>query len=505
MPTGALSTQPYFPETNLSRWLVERGFQKNPFEQINAEYERESLPGYFVEDEAFDALLTYQQPCLVYAGRGCGKTALRQMLAAQCRPSYRDSPILAIHYTYEGFERAYAAAGDNIEKVSASHHVDALLRTGMATFADELVRDEKTLDTLCLHDPTMQVSAYLARYAPDRPIPRIQEGKTDKLDFLTPLELWHGFSRLLNKAGFHSGMVFVDGMDEFLLMDSDLRQSTLFLSHLLGTLPVIECPGLAFKFFLPQDIEPVLKQHNWYRPDRIYTTHLHWSKSRLLGLIQQRLMYFSKRRPAYESLGQLCDDQLASLINEELVELASFQPRAVLRLVDMLFREHASQSVTPQQISIQSWKKAKADWLRQQAGLYGKGPTESSTDSNANPVNARPPGTPSLYIEEKRGLVWFGDTEIRAEMTPKDYQVLVCLYHHVGGVCSKENIANEAWQVNISSAVSDAAIAASIRRIRAVLKKHDDVLEYIFTVRGKERTFGGYRLYPEGKLPDKHR
>src|SRR3990172_8197339 len=103
MPEGAS------PDTPLERWLNRRGLRQNPFEAPNAGQDV-NLPKYFVDVGRFDELLRLTDPCVVFARRGCGKTAHRQMLAAECRPSKRDNTRLAIIFSYSGFEQVFNRA-----------------------------------------------------------------------------------------------------------------------------------------------------------------------------------------------------------------------------------------------------------------------------------------------------------------------------------------------------------------------------------------------------------
>ena len=66
-------------ETRLDRWLSKKGLTSNPFDNWNAESDK-LLPNYFVDIAEFDNLLYLTEPCVVFAQRGCGKTAQRKML-----------------------------------------------------------------------------------------------------------------------------------------------------------------------------------------------------------------------------------------------------------------------------------------------------------------------------------------------------------------------------------------------------------------------------------------
>ena len=487
-------------ETSLDQWLARRGLRGNPFERWNAEQDQD-LPSYFVDIGGFDELLHRTEPCVVFAQRGCGKTAQRQMLTAHCRPLKGDSPRLAVAYTYSGFERAIRSANDDIEQTRPIHHVSALLYLGLTALTDGAAHDSEVQSALTSPDVASRLAAYVGRFAPHL-VDTSTDGMSSALDSFGSLDLLQGFSELVKGAGLESCVVLVDGLDEFPLTASDPAKAVAFLAPLLGTLSLIECPGWAFKFFLPQRLEPTLRTCSWFRVDRLHISRIAWKKSNLSDLTKQRLAHFSHREPPYEDLAQLCEDKLAQVINEELTSLAQGLPRAVLILANMLLQSHCQQSNPPELIALETWEQVKEKWRDHRVDFVME---ERSLDAQ-QPKAAEPilspvldeSDRPVLRIEEEKGLVWLGEREIRSKINPKDYSVLVCLYRHKSDVCSKDLIAQEAWAEEEIEGISDQAIAASIARLRKVLRQLAPDKDYIETVRGKRRTEGGYRLHPEG-------
>ncbi|MEW5872804.1 MAG: winged helix-turn-helix domain-containing protein [Chloroflexota bacterium] len=481
--------------TRLDRWLVDRGFLGNPFEYSNAEYEQK-LPGYFIDAGGFDEFIQTTSPCVIFAGRGCGKTAYRQMLAAQCRPAQKDSSFIGINYAASSFERALIQAGSQLNQVNAAHHIDALLYSAVNILADEARDDKVTQNALEKTGAMLRMQVYLERYAPHKASTRRRKAELPiALDHLAPLELLQDFARLLKQAGLKSGVVLVDGLDEFPSTANNPTETLKLLMPLLGTLPLIECPGWVFKFFLSKELETSLYSCGWFRADRLRIYHITWSATLLQNLVKQRLTYFSRRRPPYESIAQLCEDDLAQSVDQDLVELSTISPRATLTLANMLFQEHARQPGLPERISLATWNEVKKQW--EQRGLdFSSNVTLADARENLpgdSPHDVEPE-PPTLRIE--RGFVWLGDQEIRNQINPQDYSVLACLYKYQPNICTKDLIAKEAW--GTSEGVSDEAIAVSIRRLRVIFKYIAPGRQYIETFRGKKREEGGYRLWPLG-------
>ncbi len=480
-------------ETSLKRWLARKGLLANPFERWNAEHDQD-LPNYFVDIGGFDDLLYLTEPCLVFAKRGCGKTAQRQMLAAHYRPFKSDSAWLAVNYTYAGFEQVFAQANDDVNQVRSIHHISAILQLGVIALVNEMSPDPAS-QLLSNPEAKSRLDAYVARFAPN--LVTTSTAKTPSfLDKLGPLALLQGFARLVKDAGLEACVVLVDGLDEFPLTAGDPAQIAMFLTHLLGTLPLIECSGLAFKFFLPQELEPFLRTREWFRPDRLHFFRLAWEERTLLVLIKQRLTYFSQRQPAYEGLAQLCDDELAQVIDNELVSLAQGLPRATLILAGRLLQCHCEQLDPPELISLKTWEQVKAWWSIHRTDFFTeKQPVlmQSERVEITATLASVVPGDRGLRVEQEMGLVWLDDRDITSEINPREYEVLACLYRHRDRVCTKDILIQEAWPEYEEWAGSDQAITQSIKRLRDVLRKYSSDMEYIETIRGR-----GYRLYPGG-------
>ena len=488
------------PTASLDRWLERMDLKGNPFGQQNAEGDLD-LPAYFIDVGNFDEFLQLLSPCVVFAQRGCGKTAQRQMVAAHCRPLKIDSLRLAVPYTYSGFERVLESVNYNIEQVHSLHHVNALLYLGLTALVGEAKRDAKIQGSLESADVAPRFAAYIARFAPHLADVLTTEASST-LDGFSSVELLQGFSILARDTGLEGCIVLVDGLDEFAHTASDPALAVRFLAPLLGTLSLLECPGLAFKFFLPEELEPVLRLTKWFRTDRLHIVPIAWKEGDLLALIGQRLTHFSQRELPYEDLAQLCRDELAEVINRELATLAGALPRNALILTDMLLRGHCQQPDPPERIALETWKQVKESWLRDHGSNFVV--KEATPDKQLSTFISDQPHLsrsehPLLRVDDDKGFVWLGEHEIRDKIKAKEYSLLRCLYRHNPEVCSKEKIAEEAWpEASVSEAVSDQAIAACIARLRRVLWKFAPDSSHIETVRGRQRSEGGYRLHPRG-------
>lgn len=500
MMQDAGSGQKPYRSQGLIDWLKKREFSADPFEYTNAEFEEEVLPRYYVDQGNLDILLESRKPVIIFAAKGSGKTAQRQMLASMCRPSDPRSRLFALNYTYEHFERTLQLAGGQIEQVKTAHHVEAILCAGVAGLAESLDTGSFSADALDPIDSPGLWQAYLARYAPERIDPRSAAAAESQIARQTPAQLVRGFAGLLVRAGFQRGLVFVDGLDEFPATAGRQGQAVGFLAELLGVLPILETRGLAFRFFLTADLEPELARQDWYRADRLEIAHILWNAAQLAGMVQQRLTYFSRgRKPPYEDLAQLCDPDLAARINAELYPAGGMQPRGVLQKASDLFRQHALQPEPPDRISLAAWERVYPQAAAPRTALEVQAPsTQADPAEIAAPPQSPATGAPLLRVEKEKVQVWLGEKDIRIKLTNQDYKTLVCLYDHKDNLCSYNTLAATAWGQTVEPTLIDnETIAAAITRIRRVLKNHGDGWNYIETRRG-DRLTGGYRLVPTG-------
>ncbi len=97
-----------------------------------------------------------------------------------------------------------------------------------------------------------------------------------------------------------------------------------------------------------------------------------------------------------------------------------------------------------------------------------------------------PTGTSSkkLFIEKKARRVWIGEQEIIPTLSVSQFDLLVLMYENERKVVSREEIVRHVWGEEESVGVSEQAIDALVRRLRARLNQIDSTHDYIQTVRG---------------------
>ena len=315
---------------------------------------------------------------------------------------------------------------------------------------------------------------------------------------LSAIELMDAFAALIQGCGLQQALVLMDGLDEFPLTVRHPERMVTFLAPLLGTLSLLERPGVAFRFFLPQEVESGLRLQPWFRPDRLRIFRINWTEAHLRAMIGQRLTFFSDRGDrTYRQLGQLCSPDLADHLDDELAHLAEGLPRVALVLADLLLRTHCETPEPAEQIAPPTWKEVQSRWTILRADFLGSdvviaSEVEAEVSATSPGTKAAPVSRPPLILDEAAGRVWLGSSEITREINAQDFLVLASLYRNQGNVCGKELLIAEAWP-DVQDGVSDQAIAAAIARLRKNLRHTSPQNGYIETVTGR-----GYRVHPHG-------
>jgi DNA-binding winged helix-turn-helix (wHTH) protein len=89
-----------------------------------------------------------------------------------------------------------------------------------------------------------------------------------------------------------------------------------------------------------------------------------------------------------------------------------------------------------------------------------------------------------LFIEKKARRVWIEEQEVIPTLSVSQFDLLVLMYENERKVVSREEIVRHVWGEEESVGVSEQAIDALVRRLRARLTQIDSTHDYIQTVRG---------------------
>ena len=506
-----------YPTSQVETWLYERGFEKaSPFATTVADQEKE-----YLAEELFMPVNEYDrikgpETLIVFAPRGGGKSALRVRLAAISSPQNEKADVLAVcctdlepllvQYRADGCltEEAFAAyllrqtaailldiftprSRDKAEekhRFTLAEQVEPMERSLMATFvrthaphvftAQSYYQRFRQLDVTFRLDWTMfrtavaqqQLRAFLqvtslATNPTALLVADICDEPVASAPPITWLEQFEVMIGLLKSLGIHQLQFLIDRIDESPTLAGDYEKQVDFLSPLLAYLSLLEMPGLAFKFFLAQELRKIMGERASLRRDRLLdkAVTIQWDKEALKKLLDDRLQFFSEGR--VPSLVALCDEQDGSEIEGELLKLSLGSPRRMLTAVRLLVRNHVQKESSALFLTKEGWGKAREELLQLMPPIIG------------------------LRLQEGTAVV--GGEVVK--LSKNDTKILQTLVDH-GGYCPREELINSVWDA--SEGVSDYAVDQAISRLRNNKLGDSGVNPvYLLTISGQER---GFRL-----------
>ncbi len=430
-------SEPQTQDKEAIAWFANIRLIGNPFEHLTAE-EDEALSSYQIQLQEVHSLEGQirgddtASRWIIFAKRGCGKTTLCQMVRRSHYPFKKDH-ILSIMLDAEALNNVLAYAAHALETLLPIHYIKVV---------EDLIQDSVKISKLAY---TSGVSACQA------------------LSALAQVIIGQGFKYLL---------CLVDQVDEVELVEAQPEKMVQLLKPLMQ-LSQQTLPGVAFRYFLPAEIESLMQaQHAIFRLDRYQVVHLRWTEDDLRQLIKQRLTAFSKSAlNPYISLGQLCEPgtNFDAPIDRALVRLAEGSPRAVVWLANRLIQVHCQAENPPRFIQPATWQQVKADWR-----LYGR-----------EQLFGSPARSEAFVLAGDR--IYFQGEEV---ILSKKYDALLrCLIQAGDRVCTKEELIRAGWPGEAPAGVTEAALAEAVRRMKVELKKLGYDPAWVRTVRGR-----GYRL-----------
>jgi hypothetical protein len=425
-----------------AEWLVRVGFTEgNPFALNGAEDERDRLHEYFIEHQAYYAIIDAgtARSSVLHAPRGAGKSSTRRMFDAYCQAHDARQPVLLVRLTdwMPIVERVGSA------KVGPRDLLDEVLRLFMVALAElpdnplaALPPDEAGYlrwigsaygDYL---RPSQRASLEIRGWLVPLGAPRPSE--VYSLAALPVLRCFEAVAQIAAAVGRPRCYLIVDGVDELCATTADWAAGADLLAPLLGNVRLLEVPGLAVKCFVPTEIIKVLRERGQMREDRITTVELGWSVPLLRELLRSRLEVFSDG--AIQSLAQRAAPDLAD-IDEQLCLAAEGSPRHLLNLGDTLVRVCARTSDD-------------TDLLLRQAhvreAILGDAP--APPEPTAPVAGEDAPAVPPLRLDPD-GSIWHGELRLPDSQRLSNLQrrLLTYLYEHRGQLCATDDLIRYVW------------------------------------------------------------
>ncbi len=539
-------------ERALDFWLLSHGFDSNPFASKEADFEAASdqsrVVDYFVRAVWVEQILgdIYQPRSAVLAARrGFGKSASRLMVEYECQRGRLSGKILAGNYT--NFGRVLAAQrGESKESLHQAHlhcivnicclallnflreqpeRIEGLgyggryrlsaLISGYTDLNDPFRLDE-TLRRVNINEQVLNSQSFieavrahtLAALLDEAKVGRIRPwlellGQATAFDGPLPplsLNLIEDIARLTRLSGLQAVYLLVDRVDELPETAADPAAGAELLRSLVADLRLMEIPGLAFKFFLPDEVASLLFNSHDIRPDRLTRYQIQWTTEQLVNFLHNRMLAYSSANQL-SSLAPFCEVGFANEVDEEISRMAEGSPRNLLRLAELFIIEHCNgpeiNGPLRREELERAYQKLQAG-LQQEQAAYRATEAEIIVEEASLSSSQVRPGERGLFLDSSRRQVWRDGQLVEPGPIGQEYALLEYLYHNAGRAISKDELLQVVYGVSTFLDASEEALAQMISRLRKKIEPAQKAGQptYIITV-----PRFGYKL--ERRLHDK--
>jgi DNA-binding response OmpR family regulator len=427
----------------LKRWLDAVGLVEDPFALYEAEREGTRLSSFFVDRPYLYEVLgdpAAPQAAFLMAGRGCGKTATRAMVAYECQHGKFKGRVLVVHYT--DFAPLLMQVSHDLACPSSHHHVRAVMRFALQAVAEHLAPDNLEALSEVSRKLLMGFAQEFADSVSRFQIAAVIGNTGANLDWksLSPREILQIFARLVADMGREAIYVLVDRVDETPETATHPEKSVALLKPLVEDQPLLEMPHVAFKFFLPTTVGTTLHQRVPIRRDRVMVREVNWDRSTLKELIQLRLRYFSQDR--VPRLEDLCAPEARYAVMDRLVNACESSPRTLLRLCRALIQHHVKDTNTSLLISRSDVTNTLYEFLHQLEQEQDQ--RVRSTDAGTPVSTTRAPPEKGLYLDD-HGHVWVDSVKMARAPSPSEIRLLEALYNRAPDIVGNEELIRAVW------------------------------------------------------------
>ncbi|WFS02674.1 hypothetical protein PR016_08770 [Rhizobium tumorigenes] len=176
------------------------------------------------------------------------------------------------------------------------------------------------------------------------------------------------------KSGYDSVYILIDRVDELTITSNDAGKAFSFLRELLIDLPLLETKGVAFKFFLWDQVKEYYQDAGG-RSDRLIEYSLDWSASELEKVLSRRIETYSSGR--LSRFDELLADDGGFNVHRMLAHFAHNSPRDLIRICKKIVDEHTRSGTFSAKIAFRTVKSALLAFCSERAReLYGPQITE---------------------------------------------------------------------------------------------------------------------------------
>ncbi len=371
----------------LMPWLDSLGLSFNPFDSKYLDAGADPfLASYLVGHQAFLAI-RQDQPSMVFAPVGGGKTAFRVRLARACRVGEDGRRILPVTYTMpKPNQLLQAVDAQERQLYFINQRIAAELFLALAYRPEEYLASNRQLQRQIVGELQANFPGELLLQLDQiesrgelLPLVQLVDPSADRLiaqpaadmlrefcavmrsmiaviskerDWIRSLSAPERFQRLVALAkdglGFQAIYLLIDGVDAYVeATTTQRRRVSDLLTPLLQKTGIWARDRVYAKYFLPTDFLQSVKLPELLTEADIVDLKLvriTWTKAMLNDLLQERLRFASQGR--FTNLDAICTPPLRG-VQDQLIAVAASLPREVLSLAERMLLEHVWRMAEP--------------------------------------------------------------------------------------------------------------------------------------------------------------
>jgi hypothetical protein len=169
--------------------------------------------------------------------------------------------------------------------------------------------------------------------------------------------------------GFSGVCVLVDKIDETPSTSNSAEATARLIYPLLSHIQLLEVAGFSWVLFLWSNVQSHLREKYPVRMDKIAHANITWEPDSLREMLDTRLNFYSDNRISFSDIfvpGVNADD-----VFDQLVSISVKSPRELIKLMDIIFREHdARGSDAPKLIDQESLTIGQDKYARETIGAW---------------------------------------------------------------------------------------------------------------------------------------
>ncbi len=371
-----------------------------------------SLEGWFVQPPEFERMIG-DNSVIVFGGAGTGKTTLCQALdqfeanidgrgrrlIVRWKPPLFAMETDSISSANRLIDQALDACALELSAYLAGRPDDFKAapnwaQTSLCWFIQKNLRGNKEARLAKIFDGADQSQCFMDQLLRTVEDLLFNPDPIQKIDELMPA---------LKRLGLNGIWFCMDGMEGW--VDTKQDQLVKDLAAFLSALNIFEQPGIAFKLFLPLDLEHHIIRASGVARRRVDGCHLRWDHQRLRELVEKRLAFVSGRRQF--SLKLLCSSpDLVAWLDR----VGGSSPREWLDQVEPLFMHYLQEQLT-KPITEVAWREIRSKY------------------------------PPHFWMDETGRNVRVGGREIPLDdVPPKAFEILRYLYTRGGQIVEKAEL-----------------------------------------------------------------